>query len=71
MLGFPILYCKGMRILMFQLSGFYYSSEMLEFLGCMSSLFGTFGRTCAIDLHVSLSHEDTHRVESLCADPEP
>ena len=22
MLGFPILYCKGMRIVMFQLSGF-------------------------------------------------
>ena len=24
MLGFPILYRKGMRIMMFQLSGFYY-----------------------------------------------
>ena len=24
MLGFPILHLKGMRILMFQLSGFYY-----------------------------------------------
>ena len=23
MLGFPILYCKGMRPMMFQLSGFY------------------------------------------------
>ena len=23
-LGFPILYLKGMRIMMFQLSGFYY-----------------------------------------------
>ena len=26
MLGSPILYLKGMRILMFQLSGFYYMS---------------------------------------------
>ena len=25
MLGFPILYLKGMRIMMFQLSGFYYN----------------------------------------------
>ena len=25
MLGFPILYLKGMRIMMFQLSGFYYT----------------------------------------------
>ena len=25
MLGFPLLYFKGMRLLMFQLSGFYYS----------------------------------------------
>ena len=24
MLGFPMLYLKGMRIMMFQLSGFYY-----------------------------------------------
>ena len=24
-LGFPILYLKGMRIMMFQLSGFYYT----------------------------------------------
>ena len=24
MLGFPILYLKGMRIMMFQLSGFYF-----------------------------------------------
>ena len=24
MLGFPLLYFKGMRLLMFQLSGFYY-----------------------------------------------
>ena len=23
MLGFPLLYCKGMRLMMFQLSGFY------------------------------------------------
>ena len=29
MLGSPILYLKGMRILMFQLSGFYYKA-----LGC-------------------------------------
>ena len=28
MLGSPILYLKGMRILMFQLSGFYYKSIM-------------------------------------------
>ena len=27
MLGSPILYPKGIRILMFQLSGFYYKSE--------------------------------------------
>ena len=26
MLGFPILYCKGMRPMMFQLSGFCYRS---------------------------------------------
>ena len=26
MLGFPLLYFKGMRLLMFQLSGFYYKS---------------------------------------------
>ena len=26
MLGFPLLYFKGMRLLMFQLSGFYYRS---------------------------------------------
>ena len=24
MLGFPLLYCKGMRPMMFQLSGFWY-----------------------------------------------
>ena len=27
MLGFPILYCKGMRSMMFQLSGFCYTPE--------------------------------------------
>ena len=27
MLGFPILYCKGMRSMMFQLSGFCFSSS--------------------------------------------
>ena len=27
MLGFPILYCKGMRPMMFQLSGFYCKAE--------------------------------------------
>ena len=27
MLGFPILYFKGMRLMMFQLSGFYYKPE--------------------------------------------
>ena len=27
MLGFPILYCKGMRPMMFQLSGFCYTSR--------------------------------------------
>ena len=37
MLGFPLLYFKGMRLLMFQLSGFYYSSELHEH---MSSLAG-------------------------------
>ena len=26
MLGFPLLYFKGMRLLMFQLSGFYYKA---------------------------------------------
>ena len=31
MLGSPILYLKGMRLLMFQLSGFYY--RVLRFLG--------------------------------------
>ena len=29
MLGSPILYLRGMRILMFQLSGFYYNLEAL------------------------------------------
>ena len=37
MLGFPILYCKGMRSMMFQLSGFCFSSSSgdqgLEVLG--------------------------------------
>ena len=36
MLGSPTLYLKGMRILMFQLSGIYYRVEGLrvEGLGC-------------------------------------
>ena len=29
MLGSPILYLKGMRILMFQLSGFYYKKIVM------------------------------------------
>ena len=33
MLGSPILYLKGMRILMFQLSGFYYRSLGFRGLG--------------------------------------
>ena len=33
MLGSPILYLKGMRILMFQLSGFYYRACGLRFVG--------------------------------------
>ena len=28
MLGFPILYLKGMRIMMFQLSGFYFKYQV-------------------------------------------
>ena len=32
MLGSPILYLKGMRAIMFQLSGFYFTTIM-EFLG--------------------------------------
>ena len=32
MLGSPILYLKGMRILMFQLSGFYYGVEIYMFI---------------------------------------
>ena len=28
MLGFPLLYFKGMRLLMFQLSGFYYNGSL-------------------------------------------
>ena len=28
MLGFPLLYFKGMRLMMFQLSGFYYKSNV-------------------------------------------
>ena len=31
MLGFPLLYFKGMRLLMFQLSGFYYRFGGLGF----------------------------------------
>ena len=39
MLGFPLLYFKGMRLLMFQLSGFYYSYTwssacIIRFCGC-------------------------------------
>ena len=30
MLGSPILYLKGMRVLMFQLSGFYYKPKDVE-----------------------------------------
>ena len=30
MLGFPILYLKGMRIMMFQLSGFYYTPHRVD-----------------------------------------
>ena len=33
MLGSPILYLKGTRILMFQLSGFYYRVEAMAFRG--------------------------------------
>ena len=42
MLGFPILYCKVMRPMMFQLSGFCYKSSAvrqgshLHFGGCSS-----------------------------------
>ena len=31
MLGFPILYFKGMRLMMFQLSGFYYKGSIAGF----------------------------------------
>ena len=35
MLGFPIHYCKGMRPMMFQLSGFYCTKVQTGFLqGC-------------------------------------
>ena len=30
MLGFPILYCKGMRPMMFQLSGFCLNPKMIK-----------------------------------------
>ena len=30
MLGFPLLYFKGMRLLMFQLSSFYYTLRLLR-----------------------------------------
>ena len=33
MLGFPILYFKGMRLMMFQLSGFYCKGFLVEDLG--------------------------------------
>ena len=33
MLGFPILYCKGMRPMMFQLSGFCYNGLGLRVFG--------------------------------------
>ena len=36
MLGFPILYCKGMRPMMFQLSGFCYISYVFD-----SQLYGS------------------------------
>ena len=39
MLGSPILYLKGMRIMMFQLSGFYYMvSIAVPFLASASSI---------------------------------
>ena len=31
MLGFPLVYFKGMRLMMFQLSGFYYRSGVCGF----------------------------------------
>ena len=30
MLGFPLLYIKGMRLMMFQLSGFYYKGTLKQ-----------------------------------------
>ena len=33
MLGFPLLYFKGMRLMMFQLSGFYCTSIRVSGLG--------------------------------------
>ena len=41
MLGFPILYCKGMRPMMFQLSGFCYAA--LRFSASALSLEGRLG----------------------------
>ena len=35
MLGSPILYLKGMRVLMFQLSGFYYKFLQRELKVCL------------------------------------
>ena len=39
MLGFPILYCKGMRPMMFQLSGFCYRTKFMvsRFMGAWTS----------------------------------
>ena len=42
MLGFPILYCMGMRPMMFQLSGFCYKGLRLRTAGA-SKAFGSLG----------------------------
>ena len=49
MLGSLILYLKGMRRMMFQLSGFYYKYLTTFILGCVASHWGSHLRIWGLD----------------------
>ena len=61
MLGFPLLYFKGMRLMMFQLSSFYCKSDLPSGLGFSHSLSRSDGAVQSVSqrrLGTALCQED-------------
>ena len=52
MLGSPLLFFKGMRLLMFQLSGFYYTLEQTPTVSTRLPTFSGFSRGLQLTISV-------------------